>query len=41
VTYGLTRRMREIGVALDKLDELAQKWQQGDAKRVRRNAKGL
>jgi len=41
VTYSLTRRMQEIGVALDKLDELAQKWQQEDSKRVRRNAKGV
>jgi hypothetical protein len=41
VTYGLTKRMQEIGVALDKLDELAHKWQQEDSKRVRRNAKGV
>ena len=41
VTYSLTRRMQQIGVALDKLDELAQKWQQEDSKRVRRNAKGV
>ena len=41
VTYGLTKRMQEIGVALDKLDELAQKWQQEDSKRIRRNAKGM
>jgi len=40
VTYGLTKRMQEIGAALDKLDELAQKWQQEDSKRIRRRTKG-
>ena len=36
VTYGLTKRMQEIGSVLDKLDELAQKWQEEDSKRVKR-----
>src|SRR5262245_9612365 len=40
VTYGLTKRMQEIGTALDKLDELAQKWQEEDSKRAKRVAKG-
>jgi len=40
VTYGLTKRMQEIGAALDKLDELAQKWQQEDSKRIKRRTKG-
>jgi DNA-binding HxlR family transcriptional regulator len=31
-TYGLTKRMQEISGALDKLDELAHKWQDEDAK---------
>jgi DNA-binding HxlR family transcriptional regulator len=34
VTYGLTKRMQEISGALDKLDELAHKWQEEDAKGV-------
>jgi len=36
VTYGLTKRMEEIGEALNKLDELAHKWQDEDAKGVRK-----
>jgi DNA-binding HxlR family transcriptional regulator len=36
VTYGLTKRMQEISGALDKLDELAHKWQEEDAKGVRK-----
>ena len=32
VTYGLTTRMKEIGDALNKLDELAHKWHDEDAK---------
>jgi len=36
VTYGLTERMQEIHVALEKLDELAHKWQDEDTKRVRK-----
>jgi DNA-binding HxlR family transcriptional regulator len=39
VTYGLTKRMQEIGAALDKLDELAQRWHEEDSKRVKRRAK--
>ena len=31
-TYGLTKRMEEISGALEKLDELAQKWEEEDAK---------
>jgi len=34
VTYGLTERVQEISVALDKLDELAHKWQEEDGKNV-------
>jgi DNA-binding HxlR family transcriptional regulator len=30
VTYGLTKRMQEISEALEKLDELARKWQVED-----------
>ena len=42
VTYGLTKRMQEISGALDKLDELAHKWQEEDAKGVRkRKAKAV
>ena len=42
VTYGLTERMQEIRGALDKLDELAHKWQEVDAKGVRkRKAKAV
>jgi len=40
VTYGLTKRMQEIGEALDKLDALAQKWQQEDSTRSKRSARG-
>src|SRR6185295_14246871 len=36
VTYSLTKRMQEISGALDKLDELAHKWQEEDAKIVRK-----
>jgi DNA-binding HxlR family transcriptional regulator len=36
VTYGLTKRMEEIGEALNKLDDLAHKWQDEDAKGVRK-----
>ena len=36
VTYGLTKRMQEIGGALDKLDGLAHKWAEEDAKGVRK-----
>ena len=36
VTYGLTKRMEEIGETLNKLDELAHKWQDEDAKGVRK-----
>ena len=36
VTYGLTKRMQEISGALDKLDELAHKWQEEDAKAARK-----
>jgi DNA-binding HxlR family transcriptional regulator len=36
VTYGLTKRMEEIGEALDKLDDLAHKWQEEDAKVARK-----
>jgi DNA-binding HxlR family transcriptional regulator len=32
VTYGLTTRMKEIGEALNKLDELAHKWHDEDTK---------
>ena len=42
VTYGLTKRMQEISGALDKLDELAHKWQDEDAKGGRkRKAKAV
>lgn len=41
VTYRLTKRMQEIGAALDKLDELAQKWEQEDSRRVRRSVKAV
>ena len=36
VTYGLTKRMQEISETLDKLNELAHKWQDEDAKALRR-----
>lgn len=36
VTYGLTKRMREIGGPLDMLDALARKWQQEDEKGSRK-----
>jgi len=36
VTYGLTPRMQEIGAVLDKLDKLAHKWQEEDAKATRK-----
>jgi DNA-binding HxlR family transcriptional regulator len=36
VTYGLTKRMEEIGEALEKLDDLARKWQAEDAKAPRK-----
>ena len=36
VTYGLTKRMQEISQTLDQLDELAHKWQEEDAKGVRK-----
>src|SRR5499426_1591517 len=36
VTYGLTKRMQEISEALEKLDELARKWQAEDVKGVRK-----
>ena len=36
VTYGLTKRMGEIGEALEKLDELARKWQDEDDKAPRK-----
>ena len=36
VTYSLTKRMQEISGALDKLDELAHKWQEEDAKGERK-----
>jgi len=36
VTYGLTKRMQEISGTLDKLNELAHKWQDEDDKSVRR-----
>jgi len=36
VTYGLTKRMEEISGALEKLDELARKWQEEDTKTVRK-----
>jgi DNA-binding HxlR family transcriptional regulator len=32
VTYSLTKRMQEIGEALDKLDGLAHKWAAEDAR---------
>jgi DNA-binding HxlR family transcriptional regulator len=32
VTYSLTKRMQEISDVLDKLNELAHKWQEEDAK---------
>ena len=38
VTYGLTKRMSEIGEALEKLDDLARKWQAEDAKAPRKRA---
>jgi DNA-binding HxlR family transcriptional regulator len=42
VTYGLTKRMQQISDALDKLDELAHKWQEEDAKGGRkRKAKAV
>ncbi len=40
VTYGLTKRVQEISSALDKLDELAHKWQEEDAKGVRKRKAG-
>ncbi len=40
VTYGLTKRMQEISGALDKLDELAHKWQEEDARGVRKRKAG-
>jgi DNA-binding HxlR family transcriptional regulator len=36
VTYGLTKRMSEIGETLEKLDDLARKWQAEDAKAPRK-----
>src|SRR2546426_5653984 len=36
VTYGLTKRMQEISEALEKLDELAHKWQEEDDKTARK-----
>jgi DNA-binding HxlR family transcriptional regulator len=36
VTYGLTKRMGEIREALEKLDELARKWQDEDDKALRK-----
>src|SRR5215475_5629953 len=36
VTYGLTKRMEEISEALDKLDQLAHKWQEEDDKVARK-----
>jgi DNA-binding HxlR family transcriptional regulator len=36
VTYGLTERMQEIRETLERLDTLAHKWQDEDAKRVRK-----
>ena len=43
VTYGMTERMQEISEALNKLDQLAHKWQQEDAKvpRKRKSAQNL
>jgi len=32
VTYGITRRMKDISKVLDDLNELAKKWQQEDAR---------
>src|SRR5262245_53472028 len=32
VTYGLTKRVQEIGAVLEKLDELAHKWQEEDTR---------
>ncbi|MGC9198250.1 MAG: winged helix-turn-helix transcriptional regulator [Acidobacteriaceae bacterium] len=34
VTYGLTERGQELGPILDRLDDLAQKWQKEDEKRL-------
>ena len=39
VTYSLTRRMQEISETLDKLDALAHKWQDEDAKTGKRKAR--
>jgi len=39
VTYGLTKRMQEISEALEKLDELAHKWQEEDNKTERKRAR--
>src|SRR5262245_36616794 len=36
VTYGLTKRLAEISEALNKLDELAQRWHDEDTKAVRK-----
>jgi DNA-binding HxlR family transcriptional regulator len=36
VTYGLTKRTQEITHALEKLDQLAHKWQEEDADEARR-----
>src|ERR1051326_3055881 len=36
VTYGLTNRMQEISEVLNKLDDLAHKWQEEDAKAPRK-----
>ena len=36
VTYSLTRRMQEISEVLEKLNQLAHKWQEEDAKAGRR-----
>ena len=40
VTYAMTKRVKEISEALDKLDELAHKWQQEDAKAPRKRKAG-
>src|SRR5262245_60011199 len=36
VTYGLTKRMQEIGEALSKLDDLARKWHDEDVRAERK-----
>jgi DNA-binding HxlR family transcriptional regulator len=39
VTYGITKRMKDIRKVLDKLDQLARKWQQEDVPTIRTKIK--